>query len=39
MTVGESVVERLYKDAADRIEKSMHFNVSVHEEINKTHTF
>ena len=39
MTVGESVVERLYKDAAERIEKSMNYTVSVNEESNKTHTF
>lgn len=34
-----SVVERLYRDANDRIEKQMNHNVSVNEHINKEYSF
>lgn len=34
-----NVVDRLYKDAADRIEKTMNYNESVHEQMNKDYTF
>ena len=34
-----NVVDRLYKDAADRIEKTMNYTESVNEQMNKEHTF
>ena len=33
------VVERLYKDANSRIEKSMNYNDSVNEQLNRDHPF
>ena len=34
-----SVVERLYRDANDRIEKQMSHNVSVNENLNNEYSF
>lgn len=36
---GNSVVDRLYRDANDRIEKQMSNNVSMNEQMNREYSF